>query len=74
MYALMPIAELVEGVAARTQSIMELEGPRLLEDALTELLSAAIHHVPGFPAELVITADVPPGQSETFVRARALAL
>lgn len=73
MYALGPIAKLVKGVSARTRSVMELEGHQLLEDALSELLSAAIHHVPGFPAEFVVRADVPSGQFETYGRAKRLA-
>lgn len=45
-----------------------------MEDALTELLNATIHHVPGFPAEYVVRADVPSGQFDLYRRARGLAV
>lgn len=73
VYVLSLIAELVEGVAAHARSVMELEGRQLLEDALTELLSSAIHHILKFPAEYVIATDVPADQAWTFERARAFA-
>lgn len=68
VYALSPVAELLEDYCARVRSAMEAEGRQLLEDALTKLLSLAICRVPDFPAELVVAAEIPPGQHDIMRR------
>lgn len=73
VYALSPVAELLEGVVARTRSVVEAESRQVAELAATELLSVAMAHVPDFPAEFVVAAELPPGQTDIVRHARRLA-
>lgn len=64
--ALPPVAEQLEGIAAKAHSTMDAEVRQALADAVAEILVGAKAYDPAFPLEYILSATPTPDEVESF--------